>query len=60
MTLTDWTSDADVFSTVDKNVGLGYSWGPGPNISGETLHYKALLAALIRNESTRKTVGSWN
>jgi len=41
LTLTGWTSNADVFSTVDKNVGPGYSWGPGPNIGGGTLHYKA-------------------
>ncbi len=56
---TGWTTDLDVYSAVVKNLGAGYSWSPGPNISGGTLHYKSQSVALIRNESTRKTVGSW-
>ena len=57
---TGWTSDADVYSTVDKNLGVGYSWNPGPAITGGTLHYKSQSVALVRNQSTRHTVGSWN
>ena len=56
---TDWTSDADVFNTIDKNLGHGYRWNPGPNIGGGTLHYKSRSVVLVRNESTRNSVGSW-
>jgi len=57
---TDWTSDSDVFDAVDKNLGHGYRWNPGPNISGGTLHFKTQSIVLVRNESKRNTVGSWN
>jgi len=56
---TDWTSDADVFNSMDKNLGQGYRWNPGPNIGGGTLHYKSRSIVLVRNESTRNSVGSW-
>ena len=56
---TGWTSDADVYSGVDKKLGQGYSWNPGPNISGGTLHYKSQLIVLVRDESKRNSVGSW-
>ena len=55
----DWTSDADVFDAIDKNLGQGYSWNPGPNIGGGTLHYRSRSVVLVRNESTRNSVGSW-
>ncbi len=57
---TDWTSDADVFGAVEKNLGHSYKWNPGPNISGGTLHYRHRSVVLVRNESTRNSVGSWN
>ena len=56
---TDWTSDADVFNSIDKNLGQGYRWNPGPNIGGGTLYYKSRSVVLVRNESTRNSVGSW-
>ncbi len=56
---TGWISDVDVYNAVDKNLGPGYSWNPGPNISGGTMHFKSQSVALIRKESTGKTVGSW-
>jgi prepilin-type N-terminal cleavage/methylation domain-containing protein len=56
---TGWTSDVDVYNAVYKNLGQGYSWNPGPNISGGTLHYKSQSVALIRNESKRNSIGSW-
>ena len=55
----DWTSDADVFDAIDKNLGQGYSWNPDPNIGGGTLHYRSRSVVLVRNESTRNSVGSW-
>lgn len=57
---TGWTSDADVYNEVDKNLGPGYSWNPGPTIAGGTLHYKSQSVVLVRNESKRNNVGSWN
>ena len=56
---TGWAADLDVYDAVDKNLGTEYSWSPGPNISGGTLHYRSQSVALIRNESTGKTPGSW-
>ena len=55
-----WTSDADVYNTVNKNLGPGYRWDPGPNIDGGTLYYKSQPIILARNESKRNSVGSWN
>jgi prepilin-type N-terminal cleavage/methylation domain-containing protein len=57
---TGWTSDADVYNAVEKNLGQGYRWDPGPNIGGGTLHYNSQSVALVRNESKRNNVGSWN
>ena len=56
---TGWTTDLDVYNAVDKNLGQGYSWSPGPNISGGTLYYKSQAVALVRDESKRNSVGSW-
>ena len=57
---TEWTSDADVYDTVDKNLGQGYSWNPGPNIGGGTLYYKSQSIVLARNESKMNSMASWN
>jgi prepilin-type N-terminal cleavage/methylation domain-containing protein len=56
---TGWTSDADVYNTVDKNLGQEYRWNPGPTIGGGTLHYRSQSIVLVRNESKRNSVGSW-
>ena len=56
---TGWTSDVDVYNTVEKNPGQGYSWSPGPVITGGTLRYKSQSVILVRNQSTRHTVGFW-
>jgi prepilin-type N-terminal cleavage/methylation domain-containing protein len=56
---TGWTADVDVYNAVEKNLGQGYGWNPGPAITGGTLHYKSQSVALVRNQSTRQTVGSW-
>ena len=55
-----WTSDVDVYNAIEKNLGQGYSWNPGPTITGGTLHYKSQSVALVRTESKRNDVGSWN
>ena len=54
-----WVSDVDVYNAIEKNLGQEYNWSPGPAISGGTLHYKSQSVALVRNQSTRHTVGSW-
>ena len=56
---TVWTSDADVYNAVDKNLGQGYRWNPGPTIGGGTLHYRSQSTVLVRNESKRNSAGSW-
>ena len=57
---TGWTADVDVYNAVEKNLGQGYRWNPGPAITGGTLQYKSQSVTLVRNQSTRHTVSSWN
>ena len=54
-----WTSDVAVYNAVEKNLGQEYSWNPGPAITGGTLYYDSQSVVLVRNPSTRQTVGSW-
>ena len=56
---TGWTADVDVYNAVDKNLGQGYRWNPGPTITGGTLHHEGQSVALVRNQSTRNNAGSW-
>ena len=53
-----WTSDADVYNAVDKNLGQGYRWNPGPTVTGGTFHFESQSVVLVRNPSTRNSVGS--
>jgi prepilin-type N-terminal cleavage/methylation domain-containing protein len=55
-----WTADVDVYNTVKKNLGQGYSWNPGPTITGGTLHYGSQSVALVRSPSSLGDVGSWH
>ena len=54
-----WISDVNVYNAVEKNLGQGYSWNPGPAITGGTLYYDSQSVVLVRNPSTRQTVSSW-
>ena len=54
-----WENDVLVYNAVDKSLGPGYSWNPGPAIDGGTLHYKAESIDLNRTESTINSIGSW-
>jgi prepilin-type N-terminal cleavage/methylation domain-containing protein len=56
----EWSNDVDVYNGVDKTLGQGYHWNPGPTISGGTLYYHSISVDLNRTASTRKSVGSWN
>ena len=56
---TGWAADVDVYNTVEKNLGQGYRWNPGPAITGGTLHYGSQSVALVRTPSTLSDVGTW-
>ena len=56
---TGWTADVDVYNAVEQNLGEGYSWNPSPTITGGTLYHRSQSVVLVRNQSTRHTVGSW-
>ena len=56
---TGWTADIDVYNTVEKNLGQGYRWNPGPATAGGTLHYQSQSVTLVRTPSTRQDVASW-
>ena len=56
---TGYTNDADVFNSVDKTMGQGFSWNPGPDISGGRLHFKSQSIDLSRVPSTRTSPGVW-
>ena len=56
---TGWTADIDVYNTVEQNLGGAYSWNPGPSITGGTLYHRSQSVVLVRNQSTKNTVGSW-
>ena len=57
---TGWISDVDVYKSVEKNLGQRYRWNPGPTITDGTLYHEGKSVALVRNQSTRNTFGSWN
>ena len=56
---TGYTNDAEVNDAVDKNIGQGYSWNPGPDISGGCLHFNSLSIDLDRVASTLNSPGTW-
>ncbi len=56
---TGYTNDVDVYDAVDKNLGQGYIWNPGPDISGGGLHFKSQSVNLNRAPSTPNSPGSW-
>ena len=57
----DWTNDDDVYNSIDKYIGPGFSWDPAPTISEPvgTLHYKSQSIELSRTASTKHSIGSW-
>jgi prepilin-type N-terminal cleavage/methylation domain-containing protein len=54
-----YTNDVDVYNAVDKDIGQGFSWNPGPEISGGRLHFKSQSVNLNRVQSTPNSPGSW-
>lgn len=56
---TGYTNDEEVYNGLDKNIGPGYIWNPGPEISGGRLHFKSQSIDLHRAASTLTSPGSW-
>ena len=57
---TGWTNDADLFTGVDKNLGIDYAWTAGPNVLGGTLSFESEAIILTRTASTTSSWGRWN
>ena len=54
-----YTTDEDLFPLIETNLGSGYSWDPGPAISGGTLHFRTHSKTLTRVASTETSSGRW-
>jgi prepilin-type N-terminal cleavage/methylation domain-containing protein len=54
-----YTTDADLFSALDKNLGAKFKWNPGPTIDGGTLHCESQSIVLNRTHSTTSAAGKW-
>lgn len=54
-----YTTDADIFAALDKNLGSKLKWNPGPTIDGGTLHFESQSIILNRIHSTNSTAGKW-
>lgn len=54
-----YTNDNDIWSAMNTNLGVGYTWSAGPNASGGTLHFKSQSIALTRNPSTATSLSRW-
>jgi prepilin-type N-terminal cleavage/methylation domain-containing protein len=57
---TGWTSDVDLFTMIDANLGTDYVWTAGPNILGGTVSFESESRVLNRTASTATTWGRWN
>jgi type II secretory pathway pseudopilin PulG len=55
-----WKNDAEIFAEVETNIGSGYTWNPGPAISGGTLHFRSDSLVLTRTPSSKISAGRWN
>jgi hypothetical protein len=47
-----YTTDADLFDALDKDLGAKFKWDPGPGIDGGTLHCESQSMVLNRTHST--------
>ena len=54
-----YTRDEDLYPLIDTDLGGGFSWNPGPTISGGTLYFRANLKTLTRIASTETSAGKW-
>jgi prepilin-type N-terminal cleavage/methylation domain-containing protein len=54
-----YTTDADLFSALDKDLGAKFKWNPGPTIDGGTLHCESQSIVLNRTHSITSAPGKW-
>jgi prepilin-type N-terminal cleavage/methylation domain-containing protein len=54
-----YTTDADLFSDLDKDLGAKFKWNIGPTIDGGTLHCESQSIVLNRTPSTTSAAGKW-
>jgi prepilin-type N-terminal cleavage/methylation domain-containing protein len=54
-----YTTDADLFSTLDKDLGAKFKWNPGPTTDGGTLYCESQSIVLNRTHSTTSAAGKW-
>ena len=54
-----YTTDADVFAALDKDLGAKFKCNSGPTIDGGTLHCESQSIVLSRIHSTTSTAGKW-
>ena len=59
ISLDGYTTDADLFDTLDKNLSAKFKWDPGPGIDGGTLHCESQFIVLNRTQSTNSAAGKW-
>ena len=55
----EWPGDNIVFNAIDKNLGAGYTWAAGPDVSGGTLQFNSKTVVLNRTASTEVSAGLW-
>jgi prepilin-type N-terminal cleavage/methylation domain-containing protein len=54
-----WVSDEALFAKINANLGEGYSWSPGPVLTGGTLRMRSSAVTMARTPSTANTAGNW-
>jgi prepilin-type N-terminal cleavage/methylation domain-containing protein len=59
ISLDGYTTDADLFDALDKDLGAKFKWDPGPDIDGGTLHCESQSVVLNRTHSTSSAAGQW-
>ena len=59
ISIAGYTTDEDLFSALDKDLGAKFKWNPGPTIDGGTLHFESQSIILNRTHSTNSAAGKW-
>jgi type IV pilus assembly protein PilA len=61
ISLEGYADDITIFDAIDKNLGRGVEWDPGPpdRVAGGTLTFKSASRVLSRQQSTRSSAGRW-
>ena len=59
ISLDGYTTDADLFDALDKDLGAKFKWDPGLSIDGGTLYCESQSVVLNRTQSSNSTPGKW-